>query len=45
MKTNKLDVYDIENIEECISEIEKMYNFKFVDNELENVKLSKNFAI
>jgi len=44
MKTNKLDVYEIENIEDCISEIEKMYNFKFEDNELENVKTFEEFC-
>ena len=44
MQTNKLDVYDIENIEDCISEIEKMYNFKFVDKELENVKTFEEFC-
>ena len=44
MKTNKLDVYEIENIEDCISEIEKMYNFKFEDNELESVKNFEEFC-
>ncbi|ELY2011297.1 hypothetical protein ACLH3R_002313 [Flavobacterium psychrophilum] len=44
MKKNKLDVYDIENIEDCISEIEKMYNFKFEDNELESLKTFEEFC-
>ena len=44
MKTNKLDVYEIENIEDCISEIEKMYNFKFENNELENLKTFEEFT-
>ena len=44
MKTNKLDVYEIENIEDCISEIEKMYNFKFENNELESVKSFEEFC-
>jgi ABC-type multidrug transport system fused ATPase/permease subunit len=44
MKTNKLDVYEIENIEDCISEIEKMYSFKFVDNELESIKNFEEFC-
>lgn len=43
MKTNKLEFYEIENIEDCISEIEKMYNFKFENNELENVKTFEEF--
>ena len=44
MKTNKLHVYEIENIEDCISEIEKMYNFKFENNELESVKKFEEFC-
>ena len=44
MKTNKLDVYELENIEDCISEIEKMYNFKFENNELESVKSFEEFC-
>ena len=44
MKKNKLDVYEIENIEDCILEIEKMYNFKFEENELENVKTFEEFC-
>lgn len=44
MKTNKLDVYEIENIEDCIPEIEKMYSFKFENNELENVKTFEEFC-
>ena len=44
MKKNKLDVYEIENIEDCISEIEKMYDFKFEDNELESVKNFEEFC-
>ncbi len=44
MKTNKLDIYEIENIEDCVSEIEKMYNFKFEDNELETVKSFGEFT-
>ncbi|EMY3559880.1 TPA: hypothetical protein ACGFUW_002653 [Flavobacterium psychrophilum] len=44
MKTNELDVYEIENIEDCISEIEKMYSFKFEDNELESVKTFEEFC-
>ena len=44
MKTNKLDVYELENIEDCISEIEEMYNFKFESNELESVKNFEEFC-
>ncbi|MEY4462955.1 MAG: hypothetical protein RLY98_1496 [Bacteroidota bacterium] len=44
MKTNKLNIYEIENIEDCILEIEKMYNFKFEDNELKNVKKFEEFC-
>lgn len=44
MKKNKLDVYEIENIEDCILEIEKMYNFKFEENELENLKTFEEFC-
>ena len=44
METYKLDVYEIENIEDCISEIEKMYNFKFENNELKSVKSFEEFC-
>ena len=44
MKTNKLDVYEIENLEDCISDIEKMYNFKFENNELENLNTFEEFT-
>lgn len=38
MKSGKLSVYEIENIEDCIPEIEKMYDFKFENDDLESVK-------
>ena len=38
MKNNILDSYEIENIEDCIPSIEKMYKFKFEEGETQNVK-------
>ena len=44
MKNNKLDTYEIENIEDCIPTIEEMYKFKFQDGEIENVKNIEEFC-
>ncbi len=44
MKTNKLEDYEIENMEDCIYNLEKMYNFKFENNDLENVKSFEEFC-
>lgn len=44
MKTNKLEDYEIENMEDCIYDLEKMYNFKFENNDLENVKSFEEFC-
>ena len=44
MNPKKLDNYEVENIEDLIPEIEKMYNFTFENDELENVTNFKQFA-
>lgn len=44
MKTEKLDKYEIENIEDLIPEIEKMYNFTFENEELINAKNFNDFT-
>ena len=44
MTTEKLDKYEIENIEDLIPEIEKMYNFTFKNNELINTKNFNDFT-
>lgn len=44
MTTKKLDKYEIENIEDLIPEIEKMYNFTFENEELINAKNFNDFA-
>lgn len=41
---NKLDRYEIENLEDCIPLLEKMYRFKFEDKEIENVKSFNEFC-
>ena len=44
MKTIKLDNFEIENIEDCISDIEKMYKFKFENKELETIRNFEEFC-
>lgn len=44
MKTNKLEDSQIEKMEDCIYDLEKMYNFKFENNDLENVKSFEEFC-
>jgi hypothetical protein len=44
MKNNKLDTYELENIEDCIPTIEEMYKFKFQDGEVENVNNIEEFC-
>ena len=44
MKTEKLDKYEIENIEDLIPEIEKMYNFTFENEEIINAKNFNDFT-
>ncbi len=44
MTTEKLDKYEIENIEDLIPEIEKMYNFTFENEELINAKNFNDFT-
>ena len=44
MKNNKLDTYELENIEDSIPTIEEMYKFKFQDGEIENVKNIEEFC-
>ena len=44
MNPKKLDNYEVENIEDLIPEIEKMYNFTFENDELENVTNFNQFA-
>ena len=44
MTTEKLDKYEIENIEDLIPEIEKMYNFTFENDELINAKNFSDFT-
>jgi acyl carrier protein len=44
MKNNILDSYEIENIEDCIPSIEKMYKFKFEEGETQNVKNFDEFC-
>ena len=44
MKNNKLDNYEIENIEDCIPTIEEMYQFKFENGETEKVKNFDEFC-
>jgi len=44
MSTNRLDKYEIENIEDCIPSIEKMYQFRFENGETESVKNFDEFC-
>ena len=44
MNPKKLDIYEVEDIEDLIPEIEKMYNFTFENHELENVTNFDEFA-
>ena len=44
MKSIKLDSSEIENIEECIPYIEKMYKFKFGNSELETIRNFEEFC-
>ena len=44
MKNNKLDTYELENIEDSIPTIEEMYKFKFQDGEIENVNNIEEFC-
>ena len=44
MNPKKLDIYEVEDIEDLIPEIEKMYNFTFENHELENVTNFDQFA-
>ncbi|MGK4568163.1 hypothetical protein [Flavobacterium sp. 3HN19-14] len=44
MRTLKFDKYEIENLEDCIPEIEKMYQFQFTNEELKNVKSFDEFS-
>ena len=44
MKNNKLDTYELENIEDCIPSIEEMYKFKFQNGETENIKNFDEFC-
>lgn len=44
MKNNTLDIYEIENIEDCIPSIEKMYKFKFEEGETQSVKNFDEFC-
>lgn len=44
MRNNKLDNYEIENIEDCIPLIEKMYKFKFEKGETQSMKNFDEFC-
>ncbi|MCW1147648.1 hypothetical protein [Flavobacterium lacisediminis] len=44
MKNNKFDIYEIENIEDCIPSLEKMYKFKFEEGETQMVKNFDEFC-
>jgi hypothetical protein len=44
MNNKILDIYEIENLEDCIPSIEEMYKFKFVDGEIQNVKNFDEFC-
>ncbi|KFF03262.1 hypothetical protein [Flavobacterium reichenbachii] len=44
MKNKALDIYELENIEDCIPTIEEMYKFKFEDREIQNVKNFDEFC-
>lgn len=44
MKTIKLDSFEIENIEDCISDIGKMYKFKFENKELDTIRNFEEFC-
>ena len=44
MKNNTLDIYEIENIEDCIPSIEEMYKFKFEEGETQSVKNFDEFC-
>ena len=44
MNNNILDTYEIENLEDCIPLIEKMYKFKFEEGETQKVKNFDEFC-
>lgn len=44
MKNKELDIFELENIEDCIPTIEEMYKFKFGDGEIQNVKNFDEFC-
>ena len=44
MKNNILDSYELENLEDCIPSIEKMYTFKFKEGETQKVKNFDEFC-
>jgi hypothetical protein len=44
MNNKILDIYEIENLEDCIPSIEEMYKFKFEDGDIQNVKNFDEFC-